>query len=114
MEHLSQVLQVVIALSIWVVWVLRHDAIEAEFRHFGFTNRFRDFIGATKISLAALLIAGIWFPALIPFSALSMAVLMVGAQFTHLRVKNPLPKFVPSFTLLLLSVCVYLLHAGRI
>jgi hypothetical protein len=112
-ESISPVLQVIIAVSIWIVWVFRFDNIEAEFKHFGYSNRFRNLIGATKISLAALLVAGIWFPALIPFSALSMALLMVGAQVTHLRVRNPFSKFVPSLVLLSLSIGVFYLQSGR-
>jgi hypothetical protein len=113
MEITSHVLQVAIALSIWVVWVLRHDNIEVEFKHFGFSNRFRDAIGAIKISLATLLIAGIWYPALVPPSALAMAFLMICAQYTHFRVKNPFPKFVPSLVLLSLCLGVFAIQASR-
>ncbi|MBU6154493.1 MAG: DoxX family protein [Bdellovibrionales bacterium] len=113
MEIASLALQVTIAASIWLVWVLRHDNIVTEFQHFGFSNLFRDFIGAIKISLAALLIAGIWFPALIPLSALFMAFLMVCAQYTNFRVKNPISKFIPSFALLSLSLCLFALQTGR-
>ena len=113
MENGVAVLQVVIFASIWVVWVLRFDNIVAEFKHFGYSPLFRNFIGAVKLSLAALLIAGIRFHSLALFAACGMAALMVGAQITHLRVKNPLPKFLPSFALLALSLAVAFFHSSH-
>ena len=110
MEKTVAGLQILIAASVWIVWVLRFDNIVKEFDHFGYPVWFRSLVGAVKISLATLLVAGIWFPSLVFYSAASMALLMMGAQFTHFRVKNPLNKFVPSFVLLALSVFVAYAH----
>ena len=114
MEMWVAVLQVVIFVSIWVVWVFRFENIVVEFRYFGYSPLFRNFIGATKLSLAALLIAGIRYPNLAFFAANGIAALMVGAQITHLRVKNPLSKFVPSFVLLLLCLTVAYLQKSHL
>ncbi len=114
MEQLSVLLQGTIAASIWMVWVFRFENIVREFHQFGYPDWFRNLIGATKLSLAALLVAGIWFPVLAFFPAALMAVLMVGAQLTHFRVKNPLPKFIPSLVLLVLSIAVAVLNQDRI
>jgi hypothetical protein len=62
-------------------------------------------VGASKIALATLLVAGIWFPALVFIPALLMAFLMASAQFFHFKVKNPWLKHIPS--LLLLAVSLY-------
>ena len=104
--------QVVIAMSIAIVWVGRFDNIVKEFRQFGLPDVVRNAVGATKISLATLLVAGIWYPALVAGPALIMAFLMLCAQGAHARVKNPWHKFLPSLGLLLLSLFVAGVHRG--
>ncbi|MBU6152832.1 MAG: DoxX family protein [Bdellovibrionales bacterium] len=110
MENPISIVQILIAASIWIVWVFRFDNIVREFEQYRYPAWFRNLIGATKITLAALLVAGIWYPNLVFYSATSMAMLMMGAQVTHIRVKNPLIKFVPSLLLLILSVFVAYSH----
>jgi hypothetical protein len=114
MEKIIATLQVLIAVSIWIVWVGRFDTIVKEFEHFGYPVWFRSLVGALKMSLAALLVAGIWFPSLVFYSAASMAFLMMGAQVTHFRVRNPVIKFIPSFVLLALSIVVAYAHMDHV
>lgn len=104
--------QIVIAVSIAIVWIGRFDNIVKEFRQFGLPDLVRTLVGATKTALATLLVAGIWYPVPVVVPALVMAVLMAGAQGAHFSVGNPWPKFLPSLTLLLLSVFVAGVHAG--
>jgi DoxX-like family len=112
MDTYATVAQIVIAVSIAIVWVGRFDNIVKEFRQYGLPDLVRNVVGATKISLATLLVAGIWYPALAAGPALLMAFLMLCAQGAHLRVKNPWHKFVPSLALLLLSLFVAGVHLG--
>ena len=114
MNTLSALAQVVIAFSILLVWVGRFDNIVKEFKQFGFPDIFRNIIGALKISLATLLVVGIWYPELVMIPALLMGSLMLAAQMTHLKVRNPWRKFLPSLGLLLLSIFVALVHAGLV
>ena len=107
------VFQVIIFVSIWIVWVVRFENIVSEFKQFGYSPLFRNVIGAMKLSLAALILAGIWYPSLAYLGAMGMSALMVGAQITHLRVKNPLIKFVPSFALLSLSLAIVYYHSSH-
>ena len=106
--------QLIVAFSIVLVWVFRFDNIVKEFKQYGLSDLVRTMIGAAKISLATLLVAGIWYPKLVLIPALLMALLMVGAQITHIRAKNPWQKYVPSFVLLLLSLFIAAAHAGVI
>ncbi|GAA4009580.1 hypothetical protein GCM10022408_22120 [Hymenobacter fastidiosus] len=106
--------QLVIAFSIVIVWVFRFDNIVKEFRQYGLPDLVRNMVGAAKIALATLLVAGIWFPALVLVPALLMAFLMLCAQLAHIKVKNPWPKYVPSLLLLVLSLFVAAAHAGLI
>ena len=106
--------QLIIALSIVVVWVFRFENIVGEFKQYGLPDLVRSMVGAAKIALATLLVAGIWYPSLVLVPALLMAFLMLCAQVAHIRVKNPWHKYVPSFVLLLLSLFVAAAHAGMI
>lgn len=114
MNTLSNCAQIIIAISIIIVWVFRFDNIIREFKHYGISDLLRNMVGAAKIVLSTLLITGIWYPQLVLIPALMMAFLMVCAQIAHIKVKNPLSKFIPSFILLILSLFVAGVHAGII
>jgi len=100
------VAQIIVALSIVIVWVFRFDNIVKEFKQYGLSDLTRTIVGATKIVLSTLLIVGIWYPALLLVPALLMAFLMVSAQYFHFKVNNPWLKHMPS--LFLLALCLYI------
>ncbi|MDZ4771574.1 MAG: DoxX family protein [Planctomycetota bacterium] len=112
MLNLSVIAQIVIAAAVLYVWIFRFENIEKEFEEYRLSVLFRSFIGATKIALATLLIVGIWFQAPVLVAAISMAVLMAGAQWSHFKVRHAFPKFVPSLILLVLSLFVAAVHSG--
>lgn len=104
------VAQIIVALSIVIVWVFRFDNIVKEFKQYGLSDLTRTIVGATKIALSTLLIVGIWYPALLLVPALLMAFLMVSAQYFHFKVSNPWSKHMPS--LFLLALCLYIASAA--
>ncbi len=106
--------QILIAVSIVIVWVFRFDNIILEFHEYGLPDLVRNIVGALKISLSTLLITGIWYPNLVFYPALMMAFLMFCAQLAHLKAHHPLYKYLPSFVLMLLSLFVAFAHSGRI
>ena len=106
MIMLSSILQVILALSVIYVWVFRFDNIVLEFKQYGLSDLTRSFVGASKISLSTLLVAGIWFPPLVLMSSILMAFLMICAQIAHFKVKNPWRKHLPSLALLIISVII--------
>lgn len=106
MHPIVTLAQIVIAVSIIIVWVFRFDNIVVEFKQYGIPDLLRNMVGAAKIALSTLLIAGIWYPDLVTIPALIMAFLMVCAQVAHFKVKNPWQKHIPSLILLLLSLFV--------
>jgi hypothetical protein len=103
---LQIVAQIYIAISIFVVWVLRYQIVDQDFKDFGYPDILKRLVGFMKTSIATLLICGIWYPSLVTLSALAMALLMLVAQISHLKVKNPPIKFAPSFVLLILNLYV--------
>ena len=106
--------QIVIAISVINVWVFRFDNIVKEFKQYGLSDTIRNIVGAIKISLSTLLVVGIFYEDVILVSSLSMAFLMICAQIAHIKVRNPLMKYVPSFILLLLSLLVAGVNYGII
>ena len=51
---------IIIAVSIIIVWVFRFDNIINEFKQYGLPDIMRNTVGAMKISLSTLLIVSIW------------------------------------------------------
>ncbi|MBL30486.1 MAG: hypothetical protein CMC81_04545 [Flavobacteriaceae bacterium] len=112
MEKIAIYCQIIIAVSVINVWVLRYDNIVKEFVQYGLSDLVRNVVGATKIALSTLLIVGIFYDKVVLISSLSMAFLMICAQLAHISVKNPLIKYIPSLTLLLLSLFVAGVNLG--
>ena len=117
MDILIQAIQVLIALSLLLVWLVRPgketgyrggDAknMREEFAVYGLPYWFMITIGVLKIGFALLLIAGLWLSRLIPVSSIGIAILMAGAVIMHIRVKDPLKKSLPALSLLVLSLLV--------
>ncbi|MET4141128.1 DoxX family protein [Pedobacter sp. UYP1] len=112
MINLSNIAQLLIALSISFVWIVRFDNIVKEFKQYGIPDLVRNMVGASKIALSTLLVVGIWYEPPVVISALLMSLLMFCAQIAHFKIKNPWRKFVPSLILLILSIFVALVHSG--
>lgn len=110
MNYLVYIAQVIVASAIIIVWVFRFDNIVKEFRQYGLNDLTRMAVGAAKISLSTLLVAGIWFSPLVCIPALLMAFLMLCAQYFHYKVKNPLIKYIPSLALLIL--CLFIAYSS--
>lgn len=108
MENLLSLTQLVLALSVAYVWVFRYDNVVKEFKQFGLNDLTRNFVGATKIALATLLVTGIWYPSLVLIPSVLMALFMISAQYFHFKIKNPFIKHLPSLILLVLCAIIVL------
>lgn len=108
MENLLCLAQLVVALSVAYVWIFRYDNVVKEFKQFGLNDLTRNFVGATKIALATLLVAGIWYPLLVQIPSVLMGLFMIAAQYFHFKIKNPFSKHLPSLILLLLCAIIAL------
>jgi len=106
MENLVKLLQVIMAGSIAYVWIFRFHNVLREFKEFELSDLTRNIVGATKISLATLLVAGIWYPSLVFIPAVLIGLLMIGAQYFHFKLGNPFIKHLPSLILLILSAFI--------
>ena len=117
MEWIKIVLQLIVAIGIYNVWLVRFGKstkwrggsatdMKSEFEAYGMPHWFMMVIGFTKVTLATLLIVGIWFPILVGPAALGLTSLMLGAIGMHIKVKDPVQKSLPAAALLVLSLLV--------
>jgi len=120
MDLLRIILQVVVGLGIFNVWLVRANwatgyrggdakTLKEEFATYGLPGWFYYFIGTLKILCALAILAGIWFPLLATLGGAGLAVLMAGAFSMHLKVKDPFSKAIPSLAMLAMSLAIALL-----
>jgi hypothetical protein len=119
MDTLVTVLQVIIALGIYNVWLLRYGkatgyrggtarSLKEEFEVYGLPGWFMWVAGGLKLLFATLLVVGIWVPVLTRPAAAGMALLMLGAVAMHVKVKDPVKRALPASAMLLMSLIVAL------
>jgi uncharacterized membrane protein YphA (DoxX/SURF4 family) len=117
MDTAVVIIQAVVALGIFNVWILRFGKptdwrggaaanMKEEFQVYGLPGWSVQIVGFLKLLFAVCLIAGIWFQPLTRPAALGLAVLMLGAVVMHIKVKDPLKKSLPALTILVLLVIV--------
>ena len=114
MFSVSTVLQLVVALGLLNVWLVRpkkatpyrgadSEELKEEFAAYGLPDVAFYVVGTLKVLSAVALIAGIWFPALVLPAAAVVAVLMVGALVMHAKVGDAAIKSLPALLMLLMS-----------
>jgi len=84
--------------SIIFVWGARYSHIKDEFKHFNLPKWLRDLVGIFKFAFAIMLLNDNL--QIVLFGAIGIAVLMIAAILTHLRLKSPFPRMLPSCSLL--------------
>jgi len=120
MDVLKSVIQVIIALGILNVWLLRFNKpsewrgkrslnMREEFAAYGLPGWSVFVVGAMKITLATFLLVGLFVPEVTEPAAVGLALLMLGAVLMHIRVKDPSKRSLPALTLLILCVLLALL-----
>ena len=114
MENVSIVFQLIVSISVFMVWIFRYDNIVVEFKDYGYSDLLRNFVGVAKTSTSTLLILGLWYNEITIYASLSMAFFMFCAQLSHIKVKNPFIKFVPSLIFLIMSLFIASFNCGLI
>ena len=107
-ESLLTVLKLIIISSIFFVWFIRYSNIVEEFKFYKLPDWLRDLVGILKISFSLMLISP--DVNVVMIGSFGIAVLMLAALGTHIRVSNPIGKMLPSFTLLLFSAFIFSFH----
>ncbi len=118
MYYFEIALKVVIALSIFNVWLLRANkstpyrggdanSIKEEFAVYGLPGWVMVLVGTIKVTFGLLLLISIYYPAVETIGALGMAVMMVGAVGMHLKIRDSFKKTFPALLFLVLSLTIY-------
>lgn len=117
MRSVVLISQIVVALGILNVWILRFGQatswrggnarnLTEEFQVYGLPKWFLRVVGVLKLSFATLLLAGIWLPNVTRPAAVGMAILMLGALSMHFKVKDPVKRSLPALCVLALCVVI--------
>ena len=117
MVTLKVILQVVIALGIYNVWLVRSGKatdwrggtaqnLREEFEAYGLPAWAMGAVGFLKLLFATLLLVGIWYSPVVRPAAVGMLILMMGAVAMHVKVGDPPKRSIPAFTMLILSAIV--------
>lgn len=113
-------LQLVVALGILNVWLLRSSTatpyrgsaaktLREEFAAYGLPSWFMGVVGVLKVGLALALLAAMWMPSLARPAAIGLGLLMLGAFAMHLKVRDPITKALPSLAVLAMCAGIALL-----
>ena len=99
------------------MWLLRRQSSTAyrggdaknlkdEFAAYGLPAPMFYIVGGLKIICGVLLLVGLAYPPVVLPAAAVVAVLMMGAVAMHLKVRDPVSKFVPAALMLAMSVAI--------
>ncbi len=119
MNTLLYIIQMLVALGLLNVWLLRFKSTTAyrggdaktlreEFAVYGLPVWFYYLIGTLKVGSATALLMGFIYPELILPAASLIVALMLGAVAMHFKVRDPLKKALPASAMLGLSVFICL------
>jgi uncharacterized membrane protein YphA (DoxX/SURF4 family) len=115
MQHtIGLILQAIVGLGLLNVWLLRRESATAyrggeaknlkdEFATYGLPAPMFYIVGGLKIICGALLLVGFAYPPVVLPAAAVIAVLMMGAVAMHLKVGDPVSKYVPAALMLAMS-----------
>ena len=120
MEIIKIILQLIVGLGILNVWLLRFKSktsyrggnagnMKEEFKAYGLPEVMVYAVGFIKISLAIMLITGIWIKSLIDPAAIGMGLMMLGAIIMHLKIKDSFKQTLPAVILLVLCALIVIL-----
>jgi uncharacterized membrane protein YphA (DoxX/SURF4 family) len=113
-DTIGLILQAIVGLGLLNVWLLRRQSATAyrggeaknlkdEFATYGLPAPMFYIVGGLKIVCGVLLLVGMAYsPVVLPAAAV-VAVLMMGAVAMHLKVGDPVSKFVPAALMLAMS-----------
>ena len=106
MVYIVEVFKIIATVAIFFVWFVRYKNVKAEFKRYGYPRWFRDLIGIMKISFCIMLHSSI--NEVVTIGSLGISVLMMGAFFTHMRMKNTFREYVASLAMLAISGLILL------
>lgn len=103
MNSMLLAIKILVATSIFFVWVVRYTNIVKEFEEYGIPGWLRDLTGILKLTFAVMLLSGQQDNHLVLIGSLGIVALMACAQAVHIRANTAPFRRLPSLVLLTLS-----------
>ena len=121
MVLVTTLINLIIALTLLNVWLFRFNkktkyrggnanSMKDEFKLYGLPAWFMYLTGLFKITLALLLIIGIWANQINIYAYMILSLLMIGAIIMHFKINDPIIKSVPALSLLTLLIVVLFIN----
>lgn len=121
LEYLTMASQLIIALGLLNVWILRFNketpyrggiakTMREEFEAYNLPAWSCYVVGFLKIVCSLFLIVGIWIPHLVLIPSIIILFLMLAAFTMHLMIRDSIKKALPALSLLILSFIVVFSH----
>lgn len=121
MTLIGKIAQTAAPLWIFTVWFHRFNKdtgyrggnatnMKEEFEEYGLSETTMYAVGAAKVSLATLMLAGHVEPRLVRPASVGLAVLMLGAIGMHIKVGDPVKRYLPALSVFALSATSAALH----
>jgi len=122
MNVIGKLAQTAAALWILNVWFKRFNKdtgyrggnatnMKEEFQEYGLSENTMYAVGAAKVSLAGLLLAGHAAPRVVRPASIGLAVFMLGAIGMHIKVGDPLKRYLPALSVFTLATISAILNA---
>jgi hypothetical protein len=124
MRIIGRIAQTGAALWILNVWFNRFNKdtgyrgggatnMREEFAEYGLSKNTMYAVGATKVSLATLMLVGHAVPRLVRPASTGLALFMLGALGMHAKVKDPIKRSLPAISVLTLATVSAILADDR-
>ncbi|TDL75690.1 DoxX family protein [Rhodococcus qingshengii] len=116
MGVLSIILQVLLGIGFLMFGFMKFGSKQMvdEFRRYGYPGGFRIVTGLVEVIAAVFIISGIWNDQLAAWGGLLIVAIMLGAIFTHIKVKDPVNRMMMPIVLLILGLIVLLINFGSL
>ena len=121
METIGKLAQTAAAAWILNVWFNRFDKdtgyrggdaknMREEFEEYGLSENTMYIVGAIKVSLAGLLLAGHAAPRVVRPASIGLAAMMLGAIGMHVKVGDPVKRYLPALSVFSLATISAILN----
>ena len=121
MNVIGKLAQTAAALWILNVWFNRFNKdtgyrggdaknMKEEFEEYGLSEKTMYAVGAAKVSLAGLLLAGHAAPRLVRPASIGLAMFMLGAIGMHIKVGDPVKRYLPALSVFSLATISAILN----
>jgi uncharacterized membrane protein YphA (DoxX/SURF4 family) len=109
--------QIILAVTLINVWLVNFSKatkfrgkgahnMKEEFKAYGLPSWLMYTVGLLKIIIALLLLLGFWAPVVLYPAGLVLAVLMLGAVFMHIKVRDSIIRILPAIVVFFMALVI--------